>query len=341
MSAHDNDVPNSERCGSLKRAYVFDIKYNYPLVHANDSDICFFHTVGINLSTRIVTVWRRGGDKFNRLLCDSLPETRTTHEPTLPLPYEITEMIIAHLTHDLNALKACSLTCRSWYIVAAPHIHHTLTLGRGATPSGLKPLSELQRPGLISLVQEIRVEQWPGVATWFMPRAFNRHTIRYFSAFSNVHTLKLQRLEITRFIPHIERYFGQFSPTLRSIMLSEPHCTPLQLPYFLSFFPNLDDIVIRGNRTWHPTIQDKNPISLSAPSLRGWLTLRGFPWAQTWTHLASCGGLRFRHMDLRTSVGCVPALLEACTETLETLRFNLTDRSHSMSFCMCLYKHSN
>jgi len=297
-------------------------------------------TVGINLSTRRVTVWLR--DKVNRPLGDSLPETRPTHELTLPLPYEITEMIIAHLTHDLDALKACSLTCRSWFIVAVPHIHHTLILGRGATPSGLKPLSEPHRQGLIPLVQEIRVEQWPGVATWFMPLAFNHHTLRSFSAFSNVHTLRLQRLEITRFIPHIGHYFGQFSPTLRSLILSEPYCTPLQLPYFLSFFPNLDDIGIRGNRTWHPIdIQDKNPISLPAPSLRGQLTLRGFPWAQTWAHLASCGGLRFRHMDLRLSVGCVPALLEACTKTLETLRFNATDRSHSKSFCMCLYTDSN
>ena len=290
-------------------AYVLDIKYNYPLVHTNDSDLCIFHTVGTNLLARVVTVWRGGRDKVNPLLGDSLPETRTTHEPTLPLPYEIAEMIIAHLIHDLNALEACSLTCRSWYIIAVPHIHHTLILGRGATPGGLKPLSEPHRQGLIHLVQEIRVEQWPGVATWFMPRAFNRHTIRYFPAFSNVRALRLQRLEITRFIPHIERYFGQFSPTLRSLMLSELHCTPLQLPYFLSSFPNLDDIGIRGNRTWHPTIRDNNPNSFSAQSLRGRLILRGFPWAQTRTHLASCGGLRSRHVDLRTSVGCVPDLL--------------------------------
>jgi len=184
-------------------------------------------TVGINLSTRMVIAWYRGKVKVNRLLGSLLPETCTTRELILPLPYEIAEMIIAHSTHDLDALKAYSLTCRSWYAVAAPHIHHTLILGRGATPSGMKPLSELRGRGLIPLVQEIQVEQLPGVATWFMPQAFDRRSLGYFSAFANVHTLRLQRLEIGRFIPHMERYFGQFSPTLRSIMLFEPYCTPL------------------------------------------------------------------------------------------------------------------
>ena len=302
-------------------------------MHANDSDLYIVRTVGINLSTRMVAAWHQGKAKANHLLGSPLPKTYLTHESTLPLPYEITEMIIAHVTHELDTLKACSLVCHSWYAVTVPHIHHTLVLGRGATPGGLKVLPELHRHGLVPLVQEIQVEQWPGVATWFNPQAFDSHSLRYFAAFANVHTLTLQRLEISRFILHVERYFGHFSPTLRSIMFSEPYCTPLQLPHFLSFFPNLDDVEVRANRKWHPSIRDREPVPFSAPKLRGRLVLRSFPWAQTWTYLiASCGGLRFRHMDLRGSVSCVPALLEGCTETLESLRFNATDRSQSELF---------
>ena len=43
--------------------------------------------------------------------------------PRFPLPYEFLEMITACLIHDLGALKACSLTCRSWYPPVAPHLY--------------------------------------------------------------------------------------------------------------------------------------------------------------------------------------------------------------------------
>ena len=47
---------------------------------------------------------------------------------------------------------------------------------------------------------------------------------------------------------------------------------------------------------------------------------------ETWTSLiASCGGLRFRYMDLWIVGGCAPVLLEACAKTLETLRFHVAD----------------
>jgi len=38
-------------------------------------------------------------------------------------------------------------------------------------------------------------------------------------------------------------------------------------------------------------------------------------------------------MDLRKVGGCAPMLLEACAETLETLRFGVTERSNSKYFC--------
>jgi len=285
----------------------------------------------------VTGVWHRTKVKINRFLGGPLPEACTAHEPTCPLPYEITEMIIAHLTHDPRTLKACSLTCRSWYIVAAPYIHHTLILGKVVTRGGLKPLSKLRGLGLMPLVQEVRVKQSRDLDNWFVPRAFGRRSLHYFSAFTNVHTLKLQALKIYRFIPQVERYFEQFSPTLRSIVLSYPHCSPRQLSHFLSLFSNLDDVKIWGLCTDVPNVAalDTTLTPLSAPKLRGRLALGIFSWVETWTHLiASCGGLRFRHMELCTSVSCTPSLLEACAETLEILRFFATDHSRCMSFYM-------
>ena len=273
-----------------------------------------------------MTVWRRGKSKFSRLSNNTAPRARAAYESTSPLPYEIAEMIVAHIAHDLPALKAYSLTCRSWYIVAFPHIHHTIILGCGIV-GRLKPLSELHGLGLIPLIKEIRVRQWED-RLWFTPQVFRRHDFRHFSTFANVHTLRVQRLEIYRFIPLIERYFEHLLPTLRSITLSEPHGTPRQLSHFLSYFSNLDDIEIRQifSNVPNATDPDRMHAPFSAPKLRGELILYGFPYAETWMQLiTSCGGLRFRYMYLRDVADCTPVLLDACAETLETLRFNASD----------------
>jgi len=71
-------------------------------------------------------------------------------------------MIIAYLTRDIDALKVCSLTCRSWRTLTAAHLYHTLTFG-GSGPSTtygkLKLLSKLHELGLMPFVSEIRVVQ--------------------------------------------------------------------------------------------------------------------------------------------------------------------------------------
>ena len=309
-----------------------------PLPLVNGSDFCAVRTVERNLSTRVVIAWRRGKVKINRLFGNTPPEAHTAHESTHSLPYELAEMITAHLTHDLPTLKACSLTCRSWYIIAVPYIHHTLILRRGITCGSLKPLSKLRGRGLMPLVQEVRVEQPHGTdKIWFLPGAFGRRTLLHFSAFANVHTLNLQRLDIYSFIVcGIEQYFGQFSTTLQSIVLSRPRCTPRQLSYFLSLFSNLDDIKILGLiDVPYTTTLDARLVPFSTLKPRGRLALGAFSWVETWTQLIDlCGGLRFRHMELCASVSCASTLLEACAETLETLRLHATDRSHCKSFCM-------
>lgn len=63
----------------------------------------------------------------------------------------------------------------------------------------------------------------------------------------------------------------------------------------------------------------------------------GWSSTTTWERLiASCDGLRFRHMDLRTDVGGASVLLEASAETLETLCFESWDNSISKLFGMSL-----
>ena len=191
--------------------------------------------------------------------------------------------------------KFNTLTCHSWNIAAVPHLRHTLTLrrnipsfiGDGLDPPSardkLKPLSKLHRFGLIPLVKEICIEQWCGAGSWFIPQAFSRSDLRYFSAFMNVHTLRFRGMEINRFIPRIKNYFEHFSPILRSITLFSPYCTPRQLSHFLSIFSNLDDIEIwygRGSLS-NTATSDEDLVPFSAPKLRGRLALRDFRWVET------------------------------------------------------------
>ena len=277
----------------------------------------------MNLSSRIRIVWRRSKANINRLLGNAPPETPTAHGAASRVPYEIVEMITTHIAHDLHALKAFSLTCYSWYISAAPHLHRTFSFG---TFDKLRPLSKLHRLGLMPLIKEILVEQY--YYTWLAPQSFSRRDLHYFTAFANVQTLTLDSFTISRFIPGIERYFGHFSPTLRSLALLGPLCTPRQLSHFLSLFPNLDDIAIWefAIRPLNTTISDTKLVPFSVPRLRGRLVLRGSNSVETWTGLiASGGGLRFRYMDLWRVGRCAPVLFEACADTLETLRFHAAD----------------
>jgi len=298
-------------------------------VYTDDSDL---RVVGMNLSNRMAIVWNRGKARINRLLRIAPPMTRAMHDLTYRFPPELTEMIIAHLSGDLHALKAFSLTCREWYIAAVPHLHHTLTL-KDTVPEKihdkLKPVSKLDELGLAPHVKEIRVMQPRRTANfWFKPQAFSRHDLRHFSAFTNVQVLILQNMDISSFMPNVDRYFGHLSPTLRTIVLGQPRCTPRQLLSFLSLFSNLDDIYIYSPiRETTKVVHDSELVLFSSPKLRGRLELSDFTWVETLKDLITlCGGLRFRDVDLRDAVSCPPSLLEACAETLETLRFSMAGK---------------
>ena len=300
--------------------------------------------VGTNLST-LVTVWRQGKSKIKHLLSNASPETRTAHESTCTarestcrVPYEIVEMIIAHTAHNLNTLKACSLTCRSWHTAAAPLLNYAFAFRWRGPVVITKPesLPKLHKQGLLDLFTTIRVDSFDGEFARFTPQAFSHRGLYHFSAFTKVHTLELRHVAIGLFVPGAELYFGHLSPTLRSITLIDSHCHPPQLSHFLSLFPNLDDVEIRNTSRWvaGTTAPDTELVPLSAPKLRGRLILHGFDLAETWTDLiALCGGLRFHYMDLLKSAKCAPILLEACAGTLETLRLHTRDVPPGKQFC--------
>ena len=242
------------------------------------------------------------------------------------LPQDVLEIIIADLGDDTLSLKAFSTTCYSWYLAAAPHIHHTLTLeDRPLDPNRaeLKPLAKLGKMDLLPFVKKLRIRS-SSFEPWLLPKKFDKPTLRHFCTLTNVQRLRIERFDLSKFMPGIERYFGHFAPELRSISLTVSSGTQRQLVYFLALFPNLDDIEIE----YHPTTKSDaatNPdsevaVPFSVPSLRGQLKLTHFPSEMTARDMVTLfGGLRFRYMDLFSVEGS-RLLLEACADTLRTVR---------------------
>lgn len=153
---------------------------------------------------------------------------------------------------------------------------------------------------------------------------FHSSTLREFSTLTNVQELFIDDLDIPSFIPGIQRYFGQFSPTLRSLTLREPKGPDRQVVFFIGLFPHLKDLELRSSRL--PQKESTGDLELvppSVPPLRGRLTGRYFGGAGlAKTMISLFGGVQFSHMDLSSMDGA-QRLLYACANTLETLQLSV------------------
>ncbi|KAF9645693.1 hypothetical protein BDM02DRAFT_3189480 [Thelephora ganbajun] len=252
------------------------------------------------------------------------------------LPHELLQMAIAHLVYDTPSLKACAATCFAWYTVAAPHLHHTLSLKQWNTVTkreDLNPLVALHRFGLLPLVKRVQFRGGSYTNSWTIPEVFESEGLRYFSELVNVQELMIVDLEFSESTLGIEGYFAHLSPTLRSITVIGSSCPPRQFLDFLRLFPRLDDIKI-AYYDYHGMIEVHNtPDTERAPiqePVRGKLTLNGFVNYVLLREIVSLGGMRFVSMDL-DNLAWGRLLLGACAETLETLRFRLEKSLYSLS----------
>jgi len=246
-------------------------------------------------------------------------------------------MVIAHLVYDTRSLLACSLTSRFWYIAAVRHLHNTLiTHTRGSIgdqknewPNPLLVASEL---GFLPSVTRLSICGGSSTSEEFSTRQFRRRTRRVFSILTNVRELSISFLDIPNFMPKIRKYFGQFSPTLRSLTLINPRGSYRQILFFVGLFPHLEDLGLHaGGSDLQGKANDLTLIPFSVPPLQGRLTARlcgGEDLASTMSDLF--GGVRFHHMDL-SQVWGTQDLLDACADTLETLRLDASDNRERLS----------
>jgi len=246
-------------------------------------------------------------------------------------------MIIVYLIYDKHSLCACTLTCYSWYIAAVSHLHHTLVIDTGR-PWDLKfrrpnAVQHMHMLGLLPLVKKLciyasNVYDYDMAA--FTPKTFHCCTLHKFSAITNVQELGIEFLDIPEFMPGFQRHFGHFLPTVRSLTLRLPKGSHRQIIYFIGLFRHLEDLeLVFGplgpNLTEEAPVRDLTLIPPFAPPLRGRLAMtfsRRVELVEDMIRLF--GGIRFRSVDL-LYVGGARLLLNACVETLETLRLHQTD----------------
>jgi hypothetical protein len=239
-------------------------------------------------------------------------------------------MIVAHLTDDTHSLLTCSLTSRSWYTAAVPHLHRTLFMrvtpyNRHEKTKWPKPLRVASQFGFLPFVTRLFIHL-EGCDPKFSSKQFHHRTLRDFSALTNVRELSIESLDIPSFMPKPQRYFGQFSQTLRSLTLPVPKGSVRQIVFFIGLFPHLEDLGLQCSYSFNKgELEDQTLFPPFVPTLRGRLVASGYGGDKLAKAMIDLfGRVRFHHMDL-THFGGVQLLLDSCADTLETFQLYATE----------------
>jgi hypothetical protein len=249
--------------------------------------------------------------------------------PAIRLPQEIVEIIIAYLSYDTCSLRACTLTCYSWYIAAVPRLHRVLiastnSLVKNRKPVCPKPLLHKYKLGLLPLVETFWLRGNGTSHIAFSPKLFDCYHLRQLTS---VRWLQIDYLDVPSFMPRIRRYFKHFLPTVRSLALTEPKGSRRQIIYFIGLFKHLESLQLLYDRAeiQEEPGDDLTLTPLFVPPLRGSLRMARFTRTGLLKDMIDLfGGIRFHHMDLFIVDG-MRLLLDACAKTLKTLRLHPTD----------------
>ena len=270
-------------------------------------------------------VWYRSKAKLKSALASKGPDTPTDSRKSCMLPPEIVEMIIVYFEYDIATLRACAATCSSWYNVATPYLHYALSLRTSCVDKSRRYpnlFASVHKLGLLPLVKRLRFEEDPFGVPWVTPDTLNYRSMRHLHALVNLQDLIIANLDLSEFPVGAGDYFGHFSPTLRSVALSCPRGTRRQLLDFLRLFPMLDHISISNYdvRTQAHEALDPRQVLPIKGGLRGRLILENFGGERLLKDvIVAFGGMRFAFIDLQNTRGA-QLLLEACADTLETVR---------------------
>jgi hypothetical protein len=241
------------------------------------------------------------------------------------LPQELIDHIMDMLRDDVQALKACSLTCRTMFVSTRRLIYHTLRLPpqkyRRDPTAWLRVVSLMGERGLLQYARQVHID-WPPMSS---PEILLPH-LHHFQSLDQVHTLTIEYCHVTsEWSSQYKTCFVHFYPTLTSLTLHRPSGDHRAILQFALQFPNLENLCL-GSVEHEllgslgiavPAIVDRSP------PLRGHLRLEGAaPSAQYPKDLAYGlpNGINFRSVELEGFAGsCAQHILNGCGRTLEDL----------------------
>ena len=181
------------------------------------SSLCLIIITVIVIGPLLDRVWYRILVGIQNVLRECFPGDLYNTAPSFPttrLPYDIVELIIAHLIHDMHSLRACSLTCYSWRIAAIPHLYHTLTIETYTSNKRFlwqNCLQYMDALGLLSRVKRLCVHGNRGnYVSGLSPMLFIWCVIRQPLASTNIQELEIKYLDIPTFMPWILRCSRNF-----------------------------------------------------------------------------------------------------------------------------------
>ena len=180
--------------------------------------------------------------------------------------------------------------------------------------------------GLLPLAKDLKI--FGDVGAEISPRQFSFRVLRRFRALSNVTDLRLECLDIPKFLPKTQHYFGHFLPTVRSLTLGSPKGSRRQIIFFIGLFQDLEDLMLHNMELLPGEIEpvdDPTLVPNFKPPLGGQLVAWNLKRADLIQQMINLfGEIRFTAVNL-FDVNETRLLLRACKETLQTLQLHPTD----------------
>lgn len=273
---------------------------------------------------------------------DLEPISAAIHHGCMGLPQEVVDNITDMLHDDIQALRACSLTCKAMFASTRRLIHQTLHLTKRnnervfireetenpfswgwiySDDVELNFMSYVGERGFLRYTRQVHVHN----SCLFTPDTLQPH-LHHFQSLRQVHTLTIDSYNAITWESHYTTCFIHFYPTLTSLTLHRPSGHHRHILQFVLQFPNLENLCLEWPQSGLippgvtvPTIVDQ------FPPLRGHLRLAGLDGLvqrlmdsaykpQNW--------IKFRSVELEDSFdGHAHAqhILNMCAGTLENL----------------------
>jgi len=254
------------------------------------------------------------------------------------LPQELMDEILGYLLDDLRALKAFSLTCKRLLGATRPLIHQRLVCSdtrlyppapkrslfsrRTTDPGAFGLLLDAARSGVLHYTRHLTFKQQDGTFTPpFVPQDLQEY-LPQLRSITRLHSLTLDKFDLSPFIPVFDEHFGMFTDTVRHLNIRRSYGAERDLLYIISQFNMLEDLTLVSPPDRLIVRPEHHiPTITQSPPLRGKLVLAGAPSRELPKGLAALpGGLNFRSLEL--SCCTYPQdVLTACGRTATSISY--------------------